>query len=108
MRRVVSFAVGMAVLTSAAALSACATTSKPADDWVGGDPTHLAADQAACRQDSAGVDPNSVSGYSDPRYGVTSAMAAAVANNDPLVDTSPQAHAAAFATCMSDKGWRQP
>ena len=54
------------------------------------------------------VDANAIGGYSDPRYGMSSAMAAAVAKDDPLTDTSPQAHAAAFAACMTDKGWRQP
>jgi hypothetical protein len=93
---------------AAMALGACASTSRPTDAWVGGDPTHLAADTAACHQESAGIDPNAISGYSDPRYGMTSAMAAAVAKDNPLADTSPQAHAAAFAACMNDKGWRQP
>ncbi len=96
------------VAFGAAALAGCASTSKSANDWVGGDPARLAADMAACRDESAGVDVNAAAGYSDPRYGLTSAMAAAVAKDNPLTDTSPQIRAAAFATCMTDKGWRQP
>jgi hypothetical protein len=94
----------------AAVLGGCASTPKETEpDWVGGgDTAHLMADKAACRQDSASVDPNSVTGYSDPRYGVTSAMSAAVAKSDPLADHSAQAREAAFAACMSDKGWHQP
>jgi hypothetical protein len=90
-----------------AALAGCATT-KPQDAWTGGDPVRLSADEAACRQESAAIDPNAIAGYSDPRYGMTSAMAAAIAKDNPLADTGPQAHAAAFAACMNDKGWRQP
>jgi hypothetical protein len=86
------------------------TTPAPAKaaDWVGGDPAHLAADKAACRQESAAVDPNVISGYSDPRYGMTAAMAAAVARQNPLSDNSREARAAAFAACMGDKGWQEP
>jgi outer membrane murein-binding lipoprotein Lpp len=98
-----------AVALCAAALAGCASTPKESEPgWVGGDTAHLAADKAACRQDSASIDPNSVSGYSDPRYGVTSAMSAAVAKSDPLADHSAQAREAAFAACMGDKGWHQP
>jgi hypothetical protein len=91
-----------------AALAGCASTPKDSESWVGGDPAHLAADTASCRQDSASVDPNSIAGYSDPRYGVTSAMSAAVARSDPLGDHRSQAREAAFAACMGDKGWHQP
>ena len=94
---------------SSLALSGCASAPKETEAaWTGGDPAHLATDSAACRQDSASIDPNSVSGYSDPRYGVTSAMSAAVAKSDPLADHGPQARAAAFAACLGDKGWHQP
>jgi hypothetical protein len=91
-----------------AALAGCATSSETAQPWVGGDPAHLSADRAACRQEASAVDVNQASGYSDPRYGVTSAMAAAVAKNNPLSDTRPQIRQATFTTCMNDKGWRQP
>ena len=98
-----------ALALAAAALAGCASTPKTAaDEWVGGDPAHLAADEAACHNESASVDVNEASGYSDPRYGMTSAMAASVARDNPLTDTRPQIKAAAFATCMTDKGWRQP
>ena len=97
-----------AVALGAAALDGCASAPKPADSWVGGDPAHLAADMAACRDESAGVDVNAAAGYSDPRYGMTSAVAAAVAKDNPLTDTRSQVKAATFATCMNDKGWRQP
>jgi hypothetical protein len=93
---------------AATALGACASEPQGQDAWVGSDPGHLKADAAACHQESAMVDANAIGGYSDPRYGMSSAMAAAVAKDDPLTDTSRQAHAAAFAACMTDKGWRQP
>jgi hypothetical protein len=96
------------VAIAALALCGCASAPKPADDWVGADPTRLPADKAACESESAGVDVNEAAGYSDPRYGMTSAMAAAVAKDNPLTDTRPQIKAAAFAACMTDKGWRQP
>jgi hypothetical protein len=98
----------VALALAAAALAGCASTPATQDDWVGGDPARLAADKAACREESAHVDVNAAAGYSDPRYGMTSAMAAAVAKDNPLADTTPQARAASFAACMSDKGWRQP
>ena len=97
-----------AVALSGAALCGCASTPKDTEAWVGGDAAHLASDSASCRQESASIDPNSVAGYSDPRYGVTSAMSAAVARSDPLVDHQSQSRAAAFAACMGDKGWHQP
>jgi len=106
--RIATFCARAAAVVLAIALGACASDPMAREAWVGGNPAHLKADKAACAEESGGVDPNAVGGYSDPRYGVTSAMAAAVANNNPLVDTRPQAHAAAFAACMTDKGWRQP
>lgn len=90
------------------ALGGCVSTPKASDAWVGGDPAHLAADEKACREESAAVDVNAVGGYSDPRYGVTSAMAAEIAKDNPLTDTKPQIRAATYAACMGDKGWRQP
>jgi hypothetical protein len=88
-------------------LAGCASQPQPAPiAWSGGDPTHLASDQAACRKDSAGVDINEASGYSDPRYGPTSAMAAALNRDSPLTDQRAAVRTAAFAACMSDKGWK--
>jgi hypothetical protein len=97
-------------MIAALALGGCASTSaKPAaETWVGGDATHLSADKAECRKEAAELDVNEPANYSDPRYGVTSAMAAAIAEDNPLVNTRPQIKAAAFTTCMNDKGWRQP
>jgi hypothetical protein len=98
-----------AIVLCAAPLCGCATSSSAASEaWVGGDPARLSADATACRQESAAVDPNVIGGYSDARYGMTSAMAAAVAKGDPMADHRSQARAAAFAACMGDKGWRQP
>ena len=88
-------------------LAGCATAPKPAPvRWVGGDPTHLAADQAACKHESEDVDPNQAAGFSDPRYGVTSAMANAIGRDNPLADQSKAVRLAAFDTCMNDKGWK--
>jgi len=94
-----------AVLFGAAALAACATVSTPEPKtWVGQDPARLPADQAACHQetDDIGLGAN---GYSDSRYGVAAALAEAVDRDDPLKNHSGDARAAAFITCMSDKGW---
>ena len=89
------------------ALAACASAPPPAAPlaWTGGDPTRLAADQAVCQKDSEGVDINQATGYSDPRYGATSAMAAAINRDSPLTDQRAAVRAAAFAACMTDKGW---
>jgi hypothetical protein len=102
--------IGMA-LVGAMALTGCASAGDPkttADAWVGGDQARLAADTAACHRDAADIDVNQAENYSDPRYGTTSAMAAAIAEDNPLTNTRPQIKAATFAACMSDKGWRQP
>ena len=95
------------ILAVAALLSACAGDRPAAEVWSGGDPAHLAADQVACHDESAKVDVNDPSNYSDPRYGVTSAMAEAVARDNPLANRGAIVRQAAFDTCMSDKGWRQ-
>jgi len=93
----------------AATLASCASTPSPeAIAWTGGDPARLAADKAACASDAANVDINSASGYSDPRYGTTAAMAAAINRDAPLTDQGAAIKRAAFAACMSDKGWRAP
>jgi hypothetical protein len=95
------------VLAAAVWLSACAT--RPAAEvWSGGDVSHLAADQASCRSEAASLDVNDPSNYSDPRYGVTSAMAEAVARDNPLADRGAIERRAAYETCMNDKGWRLP
>jgi hypothetical protein len=113
-RRACGWMVAAAACAAALALSACASDGAPGPApaaearWTGGDPARLAADEAACRRDAASVDVNQISGYSDPRYGMTSAMAAAVAKDNPMSDTRPQIRAATFAACMGDKGWRQP
>jgi hypothetical protein len=95
------------LLALATLLSACASDKPPAETWSGGDPGRLAADQAACHEESAKLDVNDASNYSDPRYGVTSAMAEAVARDNPLANRGAIVRQAAFDTCMSDKGWRQ-
>jgi hypothetical protein len=94
------------IFAVAAWLSACASDKPAAETWSGGDPAHLAADQAACRSEAATLDVNDASNYSDPRYGVTSAMAEAVAKDNPLADRGAIVRQAAFETCMNDKGWR--
>jgi len=95
------------IFAVAALLSACASDRPAPEIWSGGDPAHLAADQAACHNESATIDVNDPSNYSDPRYGVTSAMAEAVARDNPLADRGAIVRQAAFDTCMNDKGWRQ-
>ena len=94
------------ILAAAVWLSACATKPE-AEVWSGGDASHLAADQAACRNEAANLDVSEAANYSDPRYGVTSAMADAVARDNPLADRGAIVRQAAFDTCMNDKGWRQ-
>jgi len=96
-----------AIAAAGLMLSGCASTPPPAPIvWIGGDPTHLAADKAACEKDSAGVDINVAAGYSDPKYGTTAAMAAAINRDSPLTDQHAALQAAAFAACMTDKGWK--
>jgi hypothetical protein len=97
---------GAVVLAACGALAGCAGDSRPAVTWSGGDPQRLGADQAACHKDAADLDVNEANGYSDPRFGVTSAMAAAVGKDNPLTDQRANVRAAAFETCMNDKGWR--
>ena len=96
-----------AMSLAALALAGCASAPPPPPlTWTGGDPAHLAADQAACQKDSAGVDINDANGYSDPRYGPTSAMAAAIDRDSPLTDQRAAVRTAAFDACMTDKGWK--
>ena len=89
-------------------LAACASEpAKPAETvWIGGDAARLEIDKAQCRKEVAALDVNVSAGYSDPRYGVTSAMAAAVGRDNPLADRQTLVRDAAFATCMGDKGWK--
>jgi uncharacterized lipoprotein len=93
-------------LLAAAALAGCASTPSDAIAWTGGDPARLAADKAACANDSSGVDINAASGYSDPTYGTTAAMAAAINRDAPLTDQHAAVKRAAFAACMTGKGWK--
>jgi hypothetical protein len=96
---------GMIVL-GALALAGCAGGAKPVSEvWTGGDPTHLAADRAECHIEADKLDVSDPSTYSDPRYGVTSAMAEAVAKDNPMADRGAIVRQAAYDTCMGDKGW---
>ena len=98
-----------AVLALSLWLGGCTSSPKPPlEVWSGGDPAHLAGDQAACRTEANNLDVNQASNYSDPRYGVTSAMAEAVAKDNPLANRDAIVRQAAFDTCMNDKGWRTP
>ena len=95
-----------AILLAASALAGCASTPAAAPTpWTGGDPAKLAADQAACHRDTDGVGLGA-NGYSDSRYGVSSALAEAIDRDDPFKNHADDARKAAFVTCMSDKGWR--
>jgi hypothetical protein len=90
-------------------LAACASTPPPPPviAWTGGDPAHLAADKAQCQKEVDAIDVHVSAGFSDPRYGVTSAMAAYVDKDNPLANREQVTRDAAFATCMNDKGWKQ-
>jgi hypothetical protein len=99
----------VAILALGLLLCACQTEPKaPPIAWSGGNASHLAADDAACHDEAAKLDVTQPSTYSDPRYGVTSAMAAAVASDNPLADRGAIVREAAYEACMNDKGWRQP
>jgi hypothetical protein len=94
--------IGLSVL----ALAGCTTNKKPPPEvWTGGDPAHLVADKAECHIEADKLDVSDPSTYSDPRYGVTSAMAEAVAKDNPLADRGAIVRQAAYDTCMGDKGW---
>jgi hypothetical protein len=101
MRRLIWSATAMLLL----GLGGCVSAPPPAPKWTGGDPAHLVADQAQCEREAAGLDPNQSAGYSDPRYGVTSAMAAQIARDNPLMDQQAALRLAAVTICMGDKGW---
>ena len=103
-RATVGFAAALGLLALSACASAPAAPAEPA--WSGGDASHLAGDQAQCHKEVEGLDVNVSAGYSDPRYGVTSAMAAAVGRDNPLADRSQIVRQAAYITCMTDKGWK--
>jgi hypothetical protein len=99
----------VAIVALGVLAAACTTTAKPPPiAWSGGDPHHLASDDAVCRDEAARLDVSQPSTYSDPRYGVTSAMADAVARDNPLADRGAIVREAAYEACMNDKGWRQP
>jgi hypothetical protein len=96
-----------AIILAGLALASCASSPPPPPiTWTAGNPAHLVADKAACQKDSADVDMNQATGYSDPKYGPTSAMAAAINRDSPLTDQRAAVRAAAFAACMTDKGWK--
>ena len=96
-----------AAIGALALLAGCATAPKSAPvRWIGGDPAHLVADQAVCQREADELDTNQAAGFSDPRYGVTSAMANAIGRDNPLTDQHKAVRLAAFDTCMSDKGWK--
>jgi hypothetical protein len=96
-----------AIVLAGLALASCASTPPPPPiTWTGGNPAHLAADKATCKKDSAETDMNDAGSYSDPRYGPTNAMAAAINRDAPLTDQRAAVRAAAFAACMTDKGWK--
>ncbi len=108
-RAMAGFAAGLGLM-GLMALSACADAPKPAPGlaWTGGDPARLTADEAQCHKEVDDLDVNVSAGYSDPRYGVTSAMAAAVGRDNPLANRAQIVRDAAFTTCMTDKGWKAP
>ena len=54
------------------------------------------------------LDVNNSQNYSDPRYGVASAMAAAVGRDEPLANRTQVVRDAAYAVCMNDRGWKAP
>ena len=97
-----------AALLGAILLVGCASEPPPPPEivWMGGDAAHLAVDKAACQKESINVDYNSAAGYSDPRYGPTSAMAAQINRDSPLTNQHAAVRAAAMAACMADKGWK--
>ena len=94
-------------ILGASLLAGCAGAPPPPEIvWIGGDAAHLTADKDACQKESINVDYNSAAGYSDPRYGPTSAMAAQINRDRPLSDQHAAVRAAAMAACMTDKGWK--
>jgi hypothetical protein len=96
----------LAAILGAAALAACASAPTPEPKtWVGGDPTHLAADQAACHKDTDSLDAGQANSYSDSRYGVASALIEGLDRDDPMRDHRSDARVVAFITCMTNKGW---
>ncbi|QUD86539.1 hypothetical protein [Phenylobacterium montanum] len=97
------------LLASSLCLAACASTppaAAPEPAWTGGDPAHLAADKAQCRKEADTIDVHVSAGFSDPTYGVTSAMAAYVDKDNPLANREKITRDAAYATCMTNRGWK--
>lgn len=103
-----SLAASAAILVAAivASVANAGDFKPPVEVWTGGDPAKLAVDKASCQKEAADLDVNQASNYSDPRYGVTAAMAAAVGRDNPLSDQGPAIRRAAFEICMNDKGWK--
>ena len=96
-----------AAILVAGLLAGCASEPPPPEIvWIGGDAARLAADKAECEKDSLNVDYNSAAGYSDPRYGLTNAMAAQINRDAPLANQHAAIRAAGMAACMTDKGWK--
>jgi len=94
-------------ILAASVLAGCASEPPPPEIvWIGGDPTHLASDKAACEKESMNNDFNSAAGYSDPRYGPTNAMAAQINRDAPLANQQAAIRAAGMAACMTNKGWK--
>ena len=99
----------LAAALAASALSACAgdaPTTPEIKTWTGGDAAHLSADQAACHKETDSLDAGQANAYSDPSYGVASALIEGLDRGDPMRDHRSDARAAAFITCMTNKGWR--
>jgi hypothetical protein len=101
---------GLAAALFTLMLAGCASTPPPPPEppahWVGGDPQKLAGDRAVCHDEAANLDTNQANGYTDPRYGMATAMAHSLGRDNPLSDQTKTMRAAAFNACMNDKGWK--
>lgn len=98
-----------ALVCLALGLAGCASPPPPppAVSWTGGDPSRLAADEKACHDAAAATDINQADTYSDPSLGMANALASKVDEYDPLANHKAENRAAAFESCMTDKGWRE-
>jgi hypothetical protein len=97
----------LAAALSLVTLCACASAPPPPEPvWSGGDPARLAADKAECHKEADAIDVHVSAAFSDPRYGVTNAMAAYVDKDNPLANRAQLNREANFITCMTDKGWK--
>ncbi len=97
------------IVVLCAALSACASTPAPSRDpvWLARTDANLAADLAACTRESNNVDLNSITSYSDGRYGPAAAMARQVQDGDVNGITMKDVYAAVRDSCMTSKGWKK-